>query len=83
MNHDERFNEYIKAISNPPYKRLTKVEFLNNDGNVAFTLGSSDNNSGYGIRYNGSALVQSGSLSASRQNGQRRKASLTISNIDI
>lgn len=81
MNHDERFNEYIKVISNPPYKRLTQVEFLNNDGNVAFTLGSSSN-SGYGIRYNGNALIQSGSLSASRQNGQRRKASLTISNID-
>lgn len=74
------YNEYLNALSSP-FRKLTKLEFLQPDNSVAFAL---DNvyKSGYNNKYDSRAFIQQGSLSVTLQNGQRRKASVTLSNLD-
>lgn len=75
-----KYQEYLNAL-NKPFKKISKIEFLQPDNSVAFTL---DNNykRGYRSKYDTRAFIQSGTLSVSLQNGQRRKASITLSNLD-
>lgn len=74
------YEAYFKAVQKP-FKKLCKLEFLHDDGSVAFAL---DNNyrRGFRTRYDTRAFIQSGSLNVSLQNGMRRKASVTLSNVD-
>lgn len=74
------YNDYLQAVAKP-FKKLTKLEFLQPDNSVAFTL---DNNykHGYRTKYDTRAFIQNGSLSVSLQNGKRRSASVTLSNLD-
>ena len=74
------YQQYLQAL-NKPFKKLAKIEFLQPDNSVAFTL---DNNfkRGYRSKYDTRAFIQSGTLSVSLQNGQRRKASILLSNLD-
>lgn len=75
-----RYHQYLTALMGE-YKKLAKIEFLQPDNSVAFTL---DNNykRGYRTKYNTRAFIQDGSLSVSLQNGKRRSASITLSNLD-
>lgn len=76
-------NNYLKYLQTltKPFKKLAKIEFLQPDNSVAFAL---DNNykRGYRTRYDTRAFIQSGSLSVSLNNGQRRRANITLSNLD-
>lgn len=75
-----RYIEYLSALKNP-FKKLAKIEFLQPDNSVAFSL---DNNyqRGYNTLHDSRAFIQSGSLNVSLQNGQRRTATVTLANID-
>ena len=75
-----RFQMYLEALKHP-FQKITRIEFLNPDDSVAFFL---DNNykRGYRSRHDSRAFVQGGTLNVSLQNGIRRKASVTISNLD-
>lgn len=77
---NNRYVEYLDAVKKP-FLKLAKLEFLQPDNSVAFVL---DNNP---KRFRATprdsrAFIQSGSLSVSMQNGQRRKATITLSNVD-
>ena len=74
------FNQYLEALKFP-FRKLAKLEFLQPDNSVAFSL---DNNfkRGYRSKYDTRAFIQSGTLNVSMQNGQRRKATATLANID-
>lgn len=75
-----RYIEYLSALKNP-FKKLAKIEFLQPDNSVAFSL---DNNyhRGYNTLHDSRAFIQSGSLNVNLQNGQRRTATVTLANID-
>ena len=75
-----RYAEYLKALTKP-FKKLAKLEFLQPDNSVAFSL---DNNykRGYMTKYDTRAFIQSGTLNVSLHNGARRQATVELSNID-
>ena len=80
--YSQRFQEYLVAVADPDnLQKLCKLEFLNDDDTVAYVL---DNR--YKKRYSGGhdsrAFLQDGTLNVSLQNGQRRKASITLENLD-
>lgn len=82
VNQSERYLRYLDALLNP-FQKLTKLEFLQPDNSVAFFLSNANGyRRGYNPKYQSSALVQQGTLSVSFQNGARRKASITLSDID-
>lgn len=74
------YQQYLAAL-NKPFTKLCKLEFLNPDGSVAFTVGNTIAR-GYMTTHSTRAFIQSGSLNVSLQNGQRRKASVTLANVD-
>lgn len=74
------FQDYLAALTSP-FKKLTKLEFLQPDNSVAFALDNTYK-SGYNNKYDSRAFIQQGSLSVTLQNGQRRKASVMLSNLD-
>lgn len=59
-----------------PFRKLCRLRFLNPDGSTAFALDNSETNLHRG------AFLADGSITANMQNGQRRNASVTISNLD-
>ncbi len=75
-----RFAMYLEALRRP-FRKLSKLEFLQPDDSVAFSL---DNNyrRGYRSRYDSRAFLQEGSLSVSLGNGMRRSATITLANRD-
>ena len=75
-----RYQLYLNVICHP-FKKLCKIDFLQPDNSVAFSL---DNNYQKSIqsRYDSRAFIQSGSLNVALQNGQRRTATITLSNLD-
>lgn len=75
-----RYQQYLNALTRP-FQKLSKLEFLQPDNSVAFTLDNSYKR-GYNRMYDSRAFIQTGSLSVALQNGQRRKASVTLSNAD-
>lgn len=75
-----RYNEYLKALQKP-FKKLAKLEFLNYDGSVSFSLGN-NYKKGYGGKHDSRAFLQDGSLNVALQNGRRRNASITLANKD-
>ena len=80
METTSRYIQYLNAVSKP-FKKLSKIEFLQPDNSIAFSL---DNNykRGYRTKYDTRAFIQSGTLNVSLQNGERRKATITLSNLD-
>lgn len=56
--------------------KLCRLRFLNPDGSTAFSL---DNNPG---NVRSGAFIADGTISVNLQNGQRRNATVTISNVD-
>lgn len=75
-----RFRQYLSALDKP-FRKLAKLEFLQPDGSTAFTL---DNNyrRGWRKKHDTRAFIQDGSLEVSLNNGQRRKATINLSNVD-
>lgn len=77
---DNRYSAYLKALRTP-FTKLTKLDFLQPDDSVAFTLDNTYKK-GYNGKYDSRAFVQGGTLNVSLQNGRRRSATITLSNLD-
>lgn len=70
------YEAYLSALKRP-FQKLCRLRFLNPDGSTAFTLDNNTKN-----RRSKAFIQDGGSISVNLQNGQRRQASVTISNID-
>lgn len=75
-----RYYEYLSALKKP-FQKVARLDFLQPDGSVAFSLGN-EYKRGYNTRHDTRAFLQDGTLNVSLQNGQRRKATVTIANAD-
>ena len=73
--YTERWQMYLRALKEP-FVKLSRIEFLQPDGSVAFALDNNPKNRRSG------AFIQSGDLSVNLQNGQRRTANVTLANLD-
>lgn len=71
----ERFLSYLATLRTD-FTKIAKLEFLNRDGSVAFALDNDPKNRRSG------AFLQSGDISCNLNNGMRRQASVTLSNLD-
>lgn len=71
----ERFLQYLNALKGD-FTKIAKLEFLNRDGTVAFTLDNDPKNKRSG------AFLQDGEITCNLNNGIRRQASVTLSNLD-
>ena len=71
----QAWSVYLTALKGD-FVKLAKLEFLNPDGSVAFALDNNAKNKRSG------AFVQDGSLTVNLQNGKRRCATVTLSNLD-
>lgn len=80
-NTDNRFLLYLQALQKNNFQKLARLEFLQPDGSVAFSL-DNQTKRGYNTAHKSAAFIQGGSLTVSMQNGQRRKATITLSNLD-
>lgn len=76
MTARDDWQSYISLLHSGNYVKLARLDFLQPDGSVAFML---DNNA---LNKRAGAFVQEGTLSVNLQNGQRRKADVTLSNLD-
>ena len=77
----ERYLDYLKIVADPDRMvPLTKLEFLNADDTVAYTLDGKYKR-GYGYP-DSRAFIQDGTLNISLNNGQRRTASVRFENLD-
>lgn len=74
------YAEYIHALKHP-FEKLARLEFLQPDGTVAFSVGS-ERGRLRSRRHRSSAFIQSGTLNVSLQNGTRRTADITLANTD-
>lgn len=66
---------YLASLRRP-FQKLVRLRFLNPDGSSAFVLDNDPLNARAG------AFLSSGELHCNLQNGQRRTASVTLSNVD-
>lgn len=69
-----QYQQYLAQLKRN-YIKIAKLDFLNPDGGVAFTLDNNPKNSKAG------AFLQSGTLSCNLNNGRRRQASVTLANV--
>lgn len=81
MNGENRYLEYLKAVARP-YQKIAKLDFLQPDNSVAFSLGNIERKRGYMTKYDTRAFIQGGTLNVSTNNGARRSATITLSNLD-
>ena len=72
---NERWGQYLKAHKTD-FTKVTRLDFLQPDGSVAFSL---DNDP---YREGNRAFIEDGALTVNLQNGQRRSASVRLSNLD-
>ena len=70
-----QFQMYLACLG-LPLQKLCRLRFLQPDGSTAFAL---DNNP---TGQRSGAFIQSGTINCNRQNGQRRMADVTLSNLD-
>ena len=71
----QNFQTYLSCLEKP-FIKLCRIRFLQPDGSVAFALDSNT------VNKRNKAFIASGNLSVNLQNGQRRSASVTLSNVD-
>ena len=71
----QAWEAYVEALRGE-FTKLSKIEFLQPDGSIAFALDNNAQNKRSG------AFIQSGNLTVNRQNGKRRVANITLANID-
>lgn len=69
------YARYLAALKTD-FTKIAKIEFLNRDGAVAFSLDNDPKNR------RASAFIQDGELSCNLNNGPRRQCSVTLSNLD-
>lgn len=69
------YQMYLESLRKP-FQKLVRLRFLNPDGSTAFSLGNDPQDARAG------AFLSSGELHCNLQNGQRRTASITLSNVD-
>lgn len=69
------YQTYLELLRKP-FQKLVRLRFLNPDGSTSFTLDNDPLNARAG------AFLSSGELHCNLQNGQRRTASVTLSNVD-
>ena len=70
----ERFLNFLQALRRE-FIKVAKLDFLNEDGTIAFTLDNDSKNKRSG------AFLQDGEISCNLNNGMRRQASITLSNL--
>nr|DAG62027.1 MAG TPA: tail protein [Bacteriophage sp.] len=70
-----RAQDYFDQLRTP-FTKLCRLRFLQPDGSTAFAL---DNNP---LGFRNGTFIQEGNITCNLQNGQRRTASVTLSNID-
>lgn len=75
MADTARLMDYYAQLRRP-YIKLCRLRFLNPDGSTAFAV---DNNP---YQKKSKAFISDGNISVNLQNGQRRTASVTLSNVD-
>ena len=75
LSKNEQWLLYLKTLKTD-FLKLCRLDFLQPDGSVAFSIDNNPRNP------RSSAFIQDGTLSVNLQNGQRRKASVTLSNLD-
>ena len=71
----ERFLSYLSTLKTN-FTKIATLEFLNPDGTIAIVLDNDPKNKRSG------AFLQSGQISCNLNNGMRRQASVTLSNLD-
>lgn len=69
----ERYLDYLAALRGE-FTKVAKLDFLNPDGTIAFTLDNDPKNKRSG------AFLQSGEITCNLNNGMRRQASITLAN---
>lgn len=69
------FQAYLEALRHP-FVKLARLRFLNPDGTTAYVV---DNNP---LNKRSGAFISDGSIKVNLQNGQRRTANVTLSNVD-
>ena len=78
-----QYKEYLQKIANPDeIDKLAKLEFLNDDGTIAFVIDNNSQRNSLGYSAGSRAFLQDGTLSVSLQNGKRRQASISFANLD-
>lgn len=83
MPNAQQYQQYLKIISNPDkMTKLVRLDFLNDDGSVAFSIDNNEKRGTSVYSANSRAFLQDGTLSVSLQNGKRRQASITFANLD-
>lgn len=75
MTNSERARAYLSVLRGP-FIKLCRLRFLQPDGSTAFSLDNNPNNRRSG------AFLSDGSISGNLQNGRRRSATVTLSNLD-
>ena len=71
----QRYMQYLQAVRGE-FRKLARLDFLQPDGSLAFSIDNNPRNP------RSSAFIQEGELSVNLQNGMRRQASVTLSNLD-
>lgn len=75
MTEQEKYLAYLKSLKGR-FQKICRLRFLNPDGSTAFFVDNNPDN-----RYSG-AFIADGTLTVHLQNGVRRTASVTLSNVD-
>ena len=75
LDYNAKWSQYINSIGKP-FIKLARLDFLQPNGSVLFSI---DNNP---LNKRSGAFIQEGSLSVNLQNGARRVATVTLSNLD-
>lgn len=75
LSPSEKWANYLSVIKGP-FVKLARLDFLQPNGSVSYSL---DNNP---LNKRSGAFIQSGTLTVNLQNGQRRTATVTLSNLD-
>lgn len=75
LTQAQKFQAYLTELRKPFIKRC-RLRFLNPDGSTAFALDNNDKNK------RASAFISDGSISVNLQNGTRRTATVTLSNVN-
>lgn len=73
------YQTYLDSL-HKAFIKLCRLRFLNPDGSVAFAVGSND--SPFAQQHDMRTFISDGNLSVNFQNGQRRTASVTLSDVD-
>lgn len=75
MENRARWTAYLAALEGE-FIKLARLDFLQPDGSLAFSIDNNPKNRRAG------AFLQEGELTVNLQNGQRRQATVTLSNLD-